>query len=148
MSGRHSRLHLYLLGKDLHILQRLSRDFSQTPVHASSKRHSTLVISPFCFQLNTFADPLSYQRDRARSVNPEQHEAALHALEIYKSWLLDVYLQTGRSNPILVLPLGEVGPNHRDEWPGCICIAIRKIHAYDTLVTVRRVTSNCGNHFS
>ena len=59
-------------------------------------------------------------------MDPEQHEAALHSLEIYKSWLLDTYLQTGRSNPILVLPLGEVGPNHRDEWPGCICIAIEK----------------------
>ncbi|KAL8708084.1 MAG: hypothetical protein Q9225_007659, partial [Loekoesia sp. 1 TL-2023] len=55
--------------------------------------------------------------DRARSVSPEQHEKAMERLKVYKNWLLETYLQSGARNSILVLPLEEVVPSHRDEWP-------------------------------
>ncbi|KAL8731032.1 MAG: hypothetical protein Q9166_003683 [cf. Caloplaca sp. 2 TL-2023] len=56
--------------------------------------------------------------DRARSVSLEQHKKALERLNVYKSWLLKTYLQAESRNVFLVLPLEEVTPLNRDEWPG------------------------------
>ena len=60
---------------------------------------------------------------------------ALRSLEVYKRWLLDTYLQSGRSSPILVLPLGEVGPDHRDEWPGCVSPPPQRSAKFSSLTT-------------
>ncbi|KAL8963643.1 MAG: hypothetical protein Q9193_000112 [Seirophora villosa] len=68
--------------------------------------------------LTEYLNKESFPRDRARTVSPEQHEKALARLSVYKHWLLRTYLQSGRRNAILVLPLEEVIPLHRDEWPG------------------------------
>ena len=106
------------------------------------KRH--FLVSP-----HISVESLWLNRDHARSVSPEQHEEALESLYIYKRWLLDTYLQAGRSNPVLVLPLGEVGPNHRDEWPRCVSqTTITNFTLTKPLVMTQRVTSNCGNHSS
>ena len=91
-----------------------------------------LLVSP-----HIYVESLWLYRDQARSVSPEQHEEALKSLYIYKRWLLDTYLQSGRSNPVLVLPLGEVRPNHRDEWPRCVSqtiityLTLTKTHSDD-----------------
>ena len=101
----------------------------------------SLLVSP-----PIYVESLWFNRDQARSVSPEQHEEALESLYIYKRWLLDTYLQTGKSNPVLVLPLGEVGPNHRDEWPPCVSqTTITNFTLTKPLVITQRVTSNCGN---
>ncbi|KAL8833099.1 MAG: hypothetical protein Q9170_004508 [Blastenia crenularia] len=62
--------------------------------------------------------PSAFSRDRARNVSLAQHEKALARLGVYKDWLLTTYLRRERRNAILVLPLEEIVPLHRDEWPG------------------------------
>ena len=126
------------------IKQRFTNFRSCLPRKAFDCGKRCLLVSP-----RIFVESLWFYRDQARSVSPEQHEEALESLYIYKRWLLDTYLQTGRSNPVLVLPLGEVGPNHRDEWPRCVSqTTITNFTLTQTLVMTQRVTSNCGNHSS
>ncbi len=85
-----------------------------------------------CFRSHQYVHSWStIYRDQASSVTPEQHDAALRSLDVYKRWLLDTYLQGRRSNPILVLPLGDVAPDHRDEWPGYVCATWFQLHAHD-----------------
>jgi hypothetical protein len=55
-------------------------------------------------------------RDRAKSVTPEQHLEALYHLQVYKDWLLQKLFQQDQ-NVVVVMPLREVKPNYRDEWP-------------------------------
>lgn len=57
-------------------------------------------------------------RDAARDINPSQHEAALRHLAVYKQWLLEEVLQVEVQNAVVMLPLGNVKPNYRDDWPG------------------------------
>jgi hypothetical protein len=60
---------------------------------------------------------LTQFRDRAKNVTPEQHQVALKRLQVYKDWLLDKVLGAENQQTICVMPLREVKPNYRDEWP-------------------------------
>lgn len=56
-------------------------------------------------------------REPAKSVTPEQHSDAINRLKVYKNWLREKAFPPENERVIAIMPLREVKPNYRDEWP-------------------------------
>ena len=64
--------------------------------------------------------PLPKGRDLwedAKNVTPEQNRAAWRRIDVYRMWFLDKILKPTQRNAIVIMPIGDVKPNYRDEWP-------------------------------
>lgn len=55
--------------------------------------------------------------DDAKSVSSKESEAAWHRIDIYGHWILNKVMKQEESNTIIIMPLGNVKPTYRDEWP-------------------------------
>ncbi|KAK9860105.1 Amidase [Penicillium brevicompactum] len=58
-----------------------------------------------------------YRWETGAAVSEEQHKDAVQRMEIYKAWLLTAMRaeSTSEAEPLVVLPIGNVAPNYRDE---------------------------------
>lgn len=48
-------------------------------------------------------------------VSVEQHESALHKLEVYRTWLLETVFLSHGPRTVMVMPISSVEPHYRDE---------------------------------
>jgi hypothetical protein len=58
-----------------------------------------------------------YIREPAKEVTPEQHADGIYRLQVYRDWLREKIFPPEDERVIAIMPLREVKPNYRDEWP-------------------------------
>ncbi|KAF2108473.1 amidase signature domain-containing protein [Lophiotrema nucula] len=55
---------------------------------------------------------------KVKTVTPQCHEEALRRISIYKDWIHKTVLELDNLNTLVLIPLGDVKPQYRTEWPG------------------------------
>jgi hypothetical protein len=56
-------------------------------------------------------------REPVKDVTPKRHADALNRLQVYRNWLREKIFLQEKERVIVIMPLREVKPNYRDEWP-------------------------------
>ncbi|CAG8264554.1 unnamed protein product [Penicillium salamii] len=61
---------------------------------------------------------LKNKRELGKKVKPQENREALRRIKVFRDWFLQRYLSTATENILFILPIGKVGPNYRDQYPG------------------------------
>lgn len=69
------------------------------------------------FNLHAVVRPLTFGRDIAAKVTPEQHEEAMRKVEVFRSWFLHQIMAIDEQNTLVLLPIEKLESRYRDETP-------------------------------
>lgn len=58
---------------------------------------------------------LTATREAAKNVTKEQHDDAVHRLDVYKTFMINEVLKVGEKESMLILPITSQAVDYRDE---------------------------------
>lgn len=56
-------------------------------------------------------------RDLSSKISGKERDIAVEKLDVYKEWFLDVVMQRGKRDTLVLIPIENISPRYRDDPP-------------------------------
>ncbi|CAG8020876.1 unnamed protein product [Penicillium salamii] len=87
---------------------------------AASPPEQSESLDVFLHETYALASKTSTNRSRelGKKVKPQENREALRRIKVFRDWFRQRYRSTATENVLFILPIGKVGPDYCDQYPG------------------------------